>query len=199
MRKLTAKQEEILSYINSYINENMQMPTLEELADHFAISPAGAHYHLLAMQKKGILKVNKNKARGITLIISDRDNRENISIPFFDSEPSMDGLDKQCASFYIPRSSKLNSPFAFKVTSLSMKEAGILPNDIAIMENTSCAQNGDIVLAYIPNSQNKAELRRFIKTPHFVELQSENENMGTMKSTEALVYGILRGIRRDYN
>ncbi len=199
MKELTERQKEIVSFIKSYLNDNLQMPTQEEIAKHFSFTTAAAHYHIVALEKKKAISLEKGESRGIRLCQSDREKRENIEIDFFQSEPSIDDLDKiNAKSYYIPRSMKLEKPFAFTVTSLSMKDAGILINDIAIMEKTSKANNGDIVLAYIPNSQNKIELRRIIKTPHFFEFQSENENMGNIKSMNAIIYGVLKAIRRNY-
>ena len=200
MKKLTAKQESILAFIENYLSKNMQMPTQEEIASSFSITPAGVHYHLVALEKKKALTLNKNVSRGIVLADTQREKRENVSIPFFKKTPSIENLEKGISdTFYIPRELRLDNPFAFEVLSLSMKEAGILVGDIAIMERTDSAKNGDIVLAYIPDSQNNFELRRFIRTPHFVELQSENENMGTIKSMNVIVYGVLKSIWRKYN
>lgn len=198
MTGLTTRQEEILAFINEYLDKHLQMPTLEEIARNFEISPAGAFYHLKALEKKKLVKISRNISRGIELTASDRVKRENISIPFFDSEPDFEQMDEKTASYYISRENDLESPFAFKITSFSMKEAGILPSDIAIMDGKQEAKNGDIVLAYIPESHIKAELRRFIKTPYYIELRAENENMGSVKCQNAVVYGILKALRRNY-
>lgn len=50
--------------------------------------------------------------------------------------------------------------FMLSVTGESMIEAGILDGDLAIIEKTDYAQNGDIVVALIDN---EATLKRFFK------------------------------------
>lgn len=200
MKRVTSKQQEIVDFINNYLNEKMQIPTLKEIASYFQVTPVAIHYHLHALEKKGIITINNNISRGIILNTIDRDRRENISIPLFEREPAFEEIDiPQKNHWYIPRDLKLTNTFAFIVTSLSMKEVGILPGDIAIMERQIEPKTGDIVLASIPDSNNNAELRKLIKTPQFVVLQSENESMGNITSTNINVYGILKALRRNYN
>lgn len=200
MKGLTKKQQELLSFINKYLNTNLQMPTLKEIADNFSVSPVAIHYQLQAMQKKGLLTINSNASRGIILNNDEVDRRVNIAIPFYAKEPELSDLSHIASSYcYISRSLNLTDPYAFRVTNESMKDSGILPGDIAIMDKTKNANNGDIVLAYIPDSPYKPDLRVYIKTPHVTVLQSDNESIGNITSTTATVYGVLKSIRRNYS
>lgn len=200
MKGLTKKQQEILSFINKYLNSNLQMPTLKEIADNFSVSAVAIHYQLQAIQKKGFLTINSNASRGIILNNEEVDRRVNIAIPFYDKEPGLSDLNQIAHDYcYISRSLNLSDPYAFKVSSESMKDSGIMPGDIAIMDNTKNANNGDIVLAYIPDSPYKPDLRVYIKTPHVTVLQSDNESIGNITSTSVSIIGVLKSIRRNYS
>ena len=200
MKKLTEKQKEILKFINEYLDQNLKTPTLKDIATHFDITPVAVYYQLQSIEKKGDIEIDRKESRGIKLRPEDSQKRINYSIPFFPEEPKYDfSLDSTDDYFYISKEDELKHPYAFRVTSLSMKDIGIMQGDIAIMESAKDARDGDIVLACVPDRQEKAELRRYIKTPHFVVLQSENESMGNIKSTSVIIYGVLRSIRRNYS
>ena len=200
MKKLTEKQKEILKFINEYLDQNLKTPTLKDIATHFDITSVAVYYQLQSIEKKGYIEIDRKESRGIKLRPEDSQKRINYSIPFFPEEPKYDfSLDSADDYFYISKEDEFKHPYAFRVTSLSMKDIGIMQDDIAIMESAKDARDGDIVLAYVPDRQEKAELRRYIKTPHFVVLQSENESMGNIKSTSVIIYGVLRSIRRNYS
>ena len=89
--------------------------------------------------------------------------------------------------------------YAFIVHSESMKDAGIMPGDIAILsQSTDKVRNGDIVLADSGENNERLELRRYRKLPDYVLLIPDNAIMGIRKSNSVKVYGILIAIRRDY-
>ena len=101
-------------------------------------------------------------------------------------------------SLFIPSSLYSPSSFAFIVSSWSMKEGGIIPGDIAIMDCEREAKDGDIVLGYPEGGEGKMELRRLRKLKTLTELWPENDSMGITRSKKIVICGILREIRRKY-
>ncbi len=85
--------------------------------------------------------------------------------------------------------------FMLKVSGESMIEAGILDGDLAIMEKTDSANNGDIVVALIDN---EATLKRFFKESSHIRLQPENKNMEPIILKDCKIIGTLVGIYRKY-
>ena len=79
-----------------------------------------------------------------------------------------------------------------------MKEGGILPGDIAILDKEREAKDGDIVLGYPEGGDGKMELRRLRKRKTLFELWPENDSMGITRSQNMVICGILREIRRKY-
>ncbi len=85
--------------------------------------------------------------------------------------------------------------FMLKVSGESMIEAGILDGDLAIIEKTDSANNGDIVVALIDN---EATLKRFFKESSYIRLQPENKSMKPIILEDCKVLGRLVGIYRKY-
>ncbi len=86
--------------------------------------------------------------------------------------------------------------FMLKVSGESMIEAGILDGDLAIIEKTDSANNGDIVVALIDN---EATLKRFFKESSYIRLQPENKSMKPIILENCKVLGRLVGIYRSIN
>ncbi len=201
MKALSKRQSEILSFIEKYIEENGKGPTLEEIASAFSFSSAAAHYAVNALVKKGSLEKDEGKNRAITLCEEAREARENVKIPLFPEEPCPESIGKKETdrSCYISKMMAKDGAYAFIVHSESMKEAGIMPGDIAILsQSTDKVRNGDIVLADSGENNERLELRRYRKLPDYVLLIPDNAIMGIRKSNSVKVYGILIAIRRDY-
>ncbi len=69
MEALTARQQEILTFIQSRIAERAVAPTLMEIGERFSIpNPNGIRSHLLALEKKGYIQRTPDRARSIRLL-----------------------------------------------------------------------------------------------------------------------------------
>lgn len=202
MRELSARQREILSFIRGYIDENGMSPSFAEIAEAFSFSVPAAHYAVEALVRKGAIGRDGSLPRSITLSKAERDERENIPVPLFLSEPLPEELSGTIEAerwVYERKALVDDSAFAFRVTSESMKDGGILPGDIALMtRDTGRLHNGAIVLADSGESNERMELRRYHRLPSYTLLIPENEIMGERKSMFVTVYGILISIRRSY-
>ena len=199
MKGLTDKQKAILSFIAESKENTGVFPSLSEIAEHFSFSTPAAYYALSALEEKGYLSHEKGEHRAYILSGLERANRENTAIPLFSTEISeRDFIQGSSENIFIAIADKPALPFAFKVLSNSMRNIGILPGDIAIMDrDISSLKDGDIVLAGV-NDEDKMDLRRYRKTPSFIQLDPENDIMGIIKGTDIKVFAILRSIRRYY-
>jgi repressor LexA len=79
-----------------------------------------------------------------------------------------------------------------------MIDAGILDGDLVIIRETQSADNGDIVVALIDNSE--ATLKRLRKKGNQIELIPDNQSMSPMKySTDRInIQGVVVGQARMY-
>lgn len=67
-KPLTQRQQQILSYIDKYTEENGYTPTVREIAEHLQMkSPSSVHYQLNILEKAGYIKRSTNKDRSIRM------------------------------------------------------------------------------------------------------------------------------------
>ena len=85
--------------------------------------------------------------------------------------------------------------FALRVNGDSMIGAGILSGDIAIIEQSETAKNGDIVVALLDEN---VTLKRFYIESNRYKLQAENLSYAPIYTQDLRILGRLRGIYRSY-
>ena len=66
--KLTKRQKEILDFLSEFIDQNGYSPSMEEIAEHFHFASLnGVFKHLEALERRGHLHRDSNRARAIQL------------------------------------------------------------------------------------------------------------------------------------
>ena len=85
--------------------------------------------------------------------------------------------------------------FALHVRGQSMINAGILEGDLAIIEQTSTATDGQIVVAVIDDA---ITLKRYFKEPSRIRLQPENPAFHPIYCQDVRIVGILTNLVRTY-
>ncbi len=146
---LTSKQKAILKYIHSCTKSRSLPPTIREIAEKFSLSStATVRDHLKALVKKGYLKIQENKSRGIELIREKLFKvpvlgRVRAGMPAFAVEDLEGFLDLD--DVILPD----ENVFALRVKGDSMMEAGIIEGDFILVKKQEFAQHGDIIVALI--------------------------------------------------
>ena len=128
---------------------------------------------------------------------------ENVPVPFYSSEPSAEMLSDNPPEerIFVQKSIRSASLFAFRVTSESMRNAGILPGDTAVMRPCTSPLPDDIILASYGDDGEEMELRRYRPLNNgYAELWPENDSMGIIKVplSDLSVHAVLTALRRDY-
>lgn len=93
---------------------------------------------------------------------------------------------------YVSRDKPL---FALRVRGDSMMLAGILNEDIVIVEKTPVASNGDIVVALL---EDEATVKRFFKENGHIRLQPENDDYEPIITNEVMILGTVVALLRYY-
>ena len=203
MKELTHRQQEVLSYLEAYIDEHKYPPTMREVAAHFGISAKGAHDHIKALEKKNHIRCDINRSRAIEILgqTSVQEHREeNLEIPILGnvaaglpifSEANYDGHVLVAADSLRP-----GNHFALKVSGDSMQGAGILDGDLGIFVQRNVANNGDIVVAMI--NEESVTLKRFFKEKNRIKLKAENPVYPPIYTQNVRILGKLQRIIRYY-
>jgi repressor LexA len=201
MKDLTKRQKEVISFISGFVNAHSYPPTIREIADHFYISVKGAHDHVTALKRKGILNQVDKRPRTIELSAGYREKTSSIvEVPILGtvaaghpilSEENFDG------NILLHRSmlKKNKKYFALKIKGDSMSGAGILDGDMAVIEKQSTIQNGEIAVAVVDDA---VTIKRFFKESSRARLQPENPAYKPIYSRDLRVLGRLYSIIRSY-
>ncbi|MGO5067305.1 transcriptional repressor LexA [Clostridium sporogenes] len=194
------KQNEVYNFIKLQIKEKGYPPSVREICKAVGLSSTSSvHFHLKRLEKEGLIKRDSSKTRAIE-IVDPTSKKEVINVPIVGTitagNPIL-AIENIEDVFPLPIDYVKNTKdlFMLKVSGESMIEAGILDGDLAIIEKTDSANNGDIVVALIDN---EATLKRFFKESSYIRLQPENKSMKPIILEDCKVLGILVGIYRKY-
>ncbi|MCX7026572.1 MAG: transcriptional repressor LexA [Spirochaetes bacterium] len=199
MKQLTARQQEVLDFLTSFIEENSFPPTVRETAKAFSISVKGAYDHIKALEKKGVIRLQENRSRALE-IIQKKENDDSVTeLPILGTIAAGNPIlaeENWTETIRVPAEfARKSGSFALRVKGDSMRDAGIRSGDIAIIEQQPTANNGEIVAALIDDS---ATLKRFFKENNRIRLQAENPNYTPIYTQDVRILGKLKAIIRSY-
>lgn len=214
-KELTDRQQEVLTFIEQFRNENGYPPTLRQIGKQFGISSTfGVKRHIDALVKKGYILVESNASRGITVL----SNFESIQLSpisndlekFFKRVPV---IGRVAAGVPITAVENFEGNvvvdpamlkgyqtcFALKVKGDSMINAGIIENDHVIVAAQNFAKHDDIVVALIDD---EATVKRYWQKNNEIKLIPENDNYQPIEIVNKEIFhiaGKVIGVIRWYN
>lgn len=208
VKRLTDKQAKIYEFISAWQMENGYPPTQEEIRDHFGFgSPNAVRSHLALIEKKGYIRLNCGKARGIHLTSSPATviHRQERSIPLLGTiAAGVPIWTEQNFEDHLPIPPALfggGELFALHVHGDSMTGAGIRNGDIAVIQRQDSVENGEIAAVLI---EQEATLKRVYLSSKSLVLKSENPAFKDLKyaagnSDLVRILGRYEGIVRTRN
>ena len=202
---LTPKQLRILQLIRDSRIRKGYSPTMQELANEIGVSKVTVFEHVEALIKKGALIRQANKARSLSIAegVAVPDEERPLKFPLvgkiaagypIEKVPDQDEIDLQELLGRSPGQSE--SVFALKVEGDSMKDEGILEGDYILVQRTEVAQNGDRVVALLPDGS--TTLKRFYREDDHIRLQPANPDFEPIIVKFCQVQGIVKGVVRRY-
>ena len=200
--KISAKQEEILEYIKSQILERGFPPSVRDICEAVHLkSTSSVHSHLETLEKNGYIHRDPTKPRAIE-ILDDSFNfnrREMVNVPVIGHVSAGEPLlaEQNIENYFpIPMEYMPNKQtFMLKVHGESMINAGILDGDLVLVEQSSVADNGDIVVALLDDS---ATVKRFYKEEGIFRLQPENDALEPIIVRDLQIMGKVIGVFRFF-
>lgn len=195
---LTQLEQRILDFIEAYIRENGQGPTLSEIGTALNLKSKGTvHRYVQALTNKGALERTERGWRGIRL----------ANKPHFATLPLAGRIAAGHPIEAIPDQDELNlaelflgeNRYALHVKGDSMIDAGILDGDWVIIERCDTARDGDIVVALI--EEQEATLKKLKRMDNGdILLIPENTSLAPMQFSphQVRIQGVLVGQMRRY-
>ena len=205
MKELTDKQKSVFDYINEENEKNGFPPTIREIANFFCVTPKAAHDHMKLIEKKGFIRCHKNRSRAIEILNSGEGilpdpMGQATMVPLLGTIAAGTPLfAEECIEEYVPFPKPMTTgkkrTFALRVRGDSMIEKGIHEGDLALIEQTNIAENGDIVVALLDD---EATLKIFMKDGKQVKLVPANKKYKPIVVKNLQILGKLVGILRYY-
>ena len=225
---LTAKQHELLHFIQQKLDAGGISPSFEEMKEALGLkSKSGIHRLISALEERGFLRRLPNRARALEVIKlpegskpavgNDRDN----VVPLRKPAPAMRPIaandivevplhGKIAAGVPIEAFEDYNNlavpaallgageHYALEVSGDSMVEAGIFDGDYALIRRQDTARDGEIVVALIEDME--ATLKYFRTEGSMVRLDPANRSYDPQRyrPDQVRVQGRLAGLLRRY-
>ncbi|MFG0327051.1 MAG: transcriptional repressor LexA [Phycisphaerales bacterium JB037] len=202
---LTPKQLRILKLIRDWRVRHGYSPTMQELADEIGVSKVTVFEHVEALIKKGALVREANKARSLSIAdgVVVPDESRPLRFPLVGQiaagmpiEKVADHDEVDLADLLGASPEKAGSTFALMVEGESMRDEGILDGDYVLVERTQVADNGDRVVALLPDGS--TTLKTFFKEQDHIRLQPANPDFEPIRVKFCQIQGIVKGVVRRY-
>lgn len=207
MNGLTKRQQEIVQFIQDYIQKNRIAPTYREMMQHFGFSSPGSIYkHIQVLIRKGFLAGEKNCSRSLYLLENKTTQSPSLQI---DLEIPYIGLIR--AGFPIETFAKtqtinvpdylVHSPentYVLKAVGESLNEELIADGDFLIIEARSDVVSGETVVATI--NHHDSIVKKIVLKGEYLHFIGKNpmHHPIILKSEVVEVQGVVRGLIRQY-
>ena len=204
-----SKEEQLLTFIKDYLNDNGYPPTVREMCKAVKVSSTSTiFYYLNKLENSNKIKKNPNKNRALEVVDNNECQMQTIDyassgnltkIPVLGTVTCGDPiLAVQTSEEYFmvsPTLFKGSDLFMLEAKGDSMINAGIYDGDKIVLRQQSYADNGDIVAALIEDS---ATIKRFFKENGHYRLQPENDTMSPIIVNEVKILGKVVGLVRKF-
>ncbi|KEZ18088.1 LexA repressor [Sphingobium yanoikuyae] len=224
---LTPKQQELLSFIQTRLEEGGVSPSFEEMKDALDLrSKSGIHRLINALEERGFIRRLPNRARALEVLkLPDAMHRtpapaiptpkisapavllptaanDVIEIPLHGRIAAGVPIEAMESHTMLSVPAALlgsGDHYALEVSGDSMMEAGILDGDFALIQRTDVAREGQIVVALIDDAE--ATLKYFRREGARVRLDPANAAYEPQiyDPRQVRIQGKLAGLLRRYN
>ena len=192
MGRSEQKHQQILAFVESFVQENGYAPSVREIGAAIGVSStATVSYHLRLMQEKGMLQGPSSRNCKRAVVTTRRPGQIPVvgvvtaGMPILVVENQEGTMawegDPSC--------------FGLRVRGDSMEGAGILSGDKVVVRPQETADDGQIVVARIGD---EATVKRLSLRGGQVWLLPENPAYAPIDGSEAQIIGVVKAVVREY-
>ena len=214
---LTAKQHELLLFINERLNQSGVSPSFDEMREALDLkSKSGVHRLISALEERGFIRRLPNRARALEVLklpesatpaaavprpVVPAAANDTIEIPLHGRIAAGTPIEalQGTEGFAVPAALLVpGEHFALEVSGDSMIEEGILDGDFALIRKVDTARDGEIVVALI--DEEEATLKTYRREGQTIRLDPANSHYEAQRYEEGRVriQGRLAGLIRRY-
>ena len=201
MKPLTKSQQKVYDLIVEGSNSG-RVPSVREICTATGFkSTSTVAYHLKALEERGLIE----REEGLNRCIRLKNEQPAARVPLLGRVTAGQPiLAVQDIESYIPVPQEVGSGrelFGLRVVGESMINAGIFDGDIIIVNRTPYAENGEIVVAMVPDEASgemSATVKRFYKENGRYRLQPENDAYDPIIVDNVVLLGKVVTLIRNY-
>ena len=214
---LTAKQHELLMFINERLSRTGVSPSFDEMREALDLkSKSGVHRLISALEERSFIRRLPNRARALEVLklpevkaaapaapkpVVPAAANDTIEIPMHGRIAAGTPIEalQGTEGFAVPAA--LLGPgehYALEVSGDSMVDEGILDGDFALIRRVDTARDGEIVVALIDESE--ATLKTFRREGQMIRLDPANRQYEPQRyrPDQVRIQGKLAGLIRRY-
>ncbi|MTD30136.1 transcriptional repressor LexA [Planomicrobium sp. YIM 101495] len=204
MKKVSKRQEDILTFIKDEVRSKGYPPSVREIGEAVGLaSSSTVHGHLARLESKGLIRRDPTKPRAIEVIGVEDEMVEKsavIHVPLIGKVTAgipITAIENVEEYFPLPQNygNEDDQIFMLEIMGESMIEAGILNGDYVVVRQQQSANNGDIVVAMTEDDE--ATVKRFFREDHYIRLQPENSSMEPIIVENVVILGKVVGVYRQ--
>jgi repressor LexA len=194
-KPLTKKQKAVYDYLVDCTKDG-RIPSVREICKDVGLkSTSTAHLYLKALEDHGLIERDPGLNRCIRIVGETTAKSVPVLGKVAAGNPIVAIEDVECYVTVDKNLSRGKELFALRVRGESMINAGILPDDILIVNRTPVAENGEIVVALVDDS---ATVKRFYKEDGHFRLQPENDDYEPIIVDNVILLGKVISLIRNY-
>ncbi len=216
--KLSQRQEQILAYVNTFMQENNGIaPAIRDIQTSLQISSTSVvAYNLKVLEEKGKITRRGRISRGIQLTkpistTTTPDTSSLLRVPLLGTITAGGPLPDpqevnaaECDMVDVPPevlpANRINDVYALKVRGTSMIDALIDDGDIVLLRQQPTAENGQTVAVRLVD-ENAVTLKQFYNEGERIRLQPANQTMEPIFTNpdNVIIHGRVVGVLRSFN
>ena len=215
---LTAKQRELLLFIDQRLGQTGISPSFDEMREALDLkSKSGVHRLISALEERGFIRRLPNRARALEVLKLPETRPPATVTPLRPATPAAanDTVELLLAgriaagtpiealqgteTFPVPAALLgAGEHYALEVSGDSMVEEGILDGDFALIRKADVARDGEIVVALVNDEE--ATLKTFRREGNMIRLDPANRNYEPQRyrPDQVQIQGRLAGLIRRY-
>lgn len=193
-KDLSARQKQILTFIEDFHGRHNYPPTIREIQSHLRPASSGkpvstsvVDYNLNILEERKLIRRNRHISRGIELVNLPGGGGNRVAIPLVGQIAAGTPIDVpndlELGGFADPIElsadllpARTDDLFALKVKGVSMIDALIDDGDIVILRRQQTAENGEPVAVWLKDEQ-ETTLKRFYREGGRIRLQPANASL----------------------
>ena len=214
-KKLPPRRQQILDFIQEFMNDNGMSPTVRDIQRACQISSTSVvDYNLHKLRQDGYLNRRPDVARGIELLDDSGQPVSNaprvqivggiaagLPLPVFSTEDAASSAELDTIEVSPDLQRRYGRLYGLTVSGTSMVDALIDDGDVVIIKSAREAVNGDMVVAWL-KAEGEATLKKFyLEGGNRVRLQPANRQMEPIYSSadNVEIHGKVVAVIRKFN